>query len=86
MYDKIEKEPDIKKIVIDKTIHSNLSEEQDKQVSELLLHHSDTFSKSELDTEHCDRIRHRIGLIDETSLNKSIVEYLQEWLIKCANL
>lgn len=45
-------------------IETNLSREQNTQIRELLMKHKNIFSTSETDIGHCDKIKHRIDLID----------------------
>lgn len=55
----------IKRYLKTSLIGTALTTEQDQQVRELLLHHVSIFSKSDTDIGRCDKIKHRIDLIDE---------------------
>ena len=65
VFEKIEREAS-KKIFEDIHIDTKLTPEQNEQVEALLKKHIDVFSKHDGDIGDCDKIKHRIDLIDNT--------------------
>jgi hypothetical protein len=66
VYEKFEQQEKDAKIFEEVHIESNLTKEQDTQIRELLLKHQEIFAKNDNDIGHCDRVKHRIDLIDDT--------------------
>ena len=47
-------------------IETNLPEDQEAQIKELIMKHKDIFSKDDTDIGLCEGVKHRIDLLDET--------------------
>lgn len=65
VYEKIQESKETEKIFQEIHVNPSLPEEHASQLKDLLIKHKDVFSKGETDIGQCDRIRHRIDLLDD---------------------
>ncbi len=65
VFDRIQESDWMEKILQEIHIEESLTEEQSCQLKELLTYNKDISSKDDTDTGHCDKIRHRIDLVND---------------------